>query len=53
MAGSWIGGGANQASMKEIYEVSDDLFSQMIVIDVICAKYGQVFYLRSQQGRKG
>lgn len=37
VAGSWIGGGANQAAMKEIFEVSDELFSSMIVVDVICA----------------
>lgn len=37
VAGSWIGGGANQASMKEIFEVGDDLFATMIVVDVICA----------------
>ena len=45
VAGSWIGGGANQASMKEIYEVSDELFSQMIVIDVICANIWTGFLL--------
>ncbi len=37
VAGSWIGGGANQASMKEIFGVSDKLFATMIVVDVICA----------------
>ena len=37
VAGSWIGGGANQAAMKEIFEVGDSLFSAMIAIDVIVA----------------
>lgn len=37
IAGSWIGGGANQAAMKEIYEVSDNLFGSMIVVDVLVA----------------
>lgn len=37
IAGSWIGGGANQASMKEIFEVPDDVFSMMVVIDVFMA----------------
>jgi uncharacterized membrane protein len=37
IAGSWIGGGANQAAMKEVFEVGDDLFSQMIAVDVLCA----------------
>lgn len=35
IAGSWIGGGANQAAMKEIYEVGGDIFSAMVTVDVI------------------
>ena len=37
VAGSWIGGGANQTAMKEVFEVSDTLFSQMVAVDVIWA----------------
>ncbi len=37
VAGSWIGGGANQAAMKEVFEVGDALFSQMVAVDVIWA----------------
>lgn len=37
VAGSWIGGGANQAAMKEVFDVSDALFSQMVAVDVIWA----------------
>ncbi len=37
VAGSWIGGGANQTAMKEVYEVSGELFSSMIAVDVIIA----------------
>lgn len=37
VAGSWIGGGANQAAMKEIYGVSDKIFSAMVTVDVIVA----------------
>ena len=37
LAGSWIGGGANQAAMKEIYDVSDAAFTKMIAVDVIWA----------------
>ncbi len=37
VAGSWIGGGANQTAMKEVFEVSDGLFSAMIAVDVIVA----------------
>lgn len=37
VAGSWIGGGANMAAMKEVFEVGGPLFSQMIAVDVLCA----------------
>lgn len=37
VAGSWIGGGANQTAMKEVYGASDQLFSAMIVVDVFVA----------------
>lgn len=37
IAGSWIGGGANQAAMKEIYNVGDQIFSVMVTIDIIVA----------------
>ena len=37
LAGSWIGGGANQAAMKEVFEVSNTLFSQMVAVDVFWA----------------
>ncbi len=37
VAGSWIGGGANQAAMKEVFEVGDELFSAMVAVDVIIA----------------
>ncbi|MCO4755702.1 MAG: DUF819 family protein, partial [Bacteriovoracaceae bacterium] len=37
VAGSWIGGGANQASMKEIFEVSDQAFSLFVVVDIMVA----------------
>ena len=37
VAGSWIGGGANQTAMKEVFGVGDELFSQMVAVDVIWA----------------
>ena len=37
VAGSWIGGGANQTAMKVIYETPNDIFSKMIVVDVLVA----------------
>ncbi|MCH8873329.1 DUF819 family protein, partial [candidate division KSB1 bacterium] len=45
VAGSWIGGGANQTAMKEVFEVSDDLFSAMITVDVIVANIWMAFLL--------
>ncbi len=37
IAGSWIGGSANQTAMKEIFNVSDVVFSSMVVVDIIIA----------------
>lgn len=37
VAGSWIGGGANQAAMKDIFEIPNDLFGTMVAVDVIVA----------------
>ncbi len=45
VAGSWIGGGANQAAMKEIFSVSDIIFSSMITVDVIVANIWMAFLL--------
>lgn len=45
IAGSWIGGGANQAAMYEIFGPSDQLYSVMITIDVIVAEIWMAFLL--------
>lgn len=37
VAGTWIGGGANQVAMYEIFKPSPDLFSAMVALDVIIA----------------
>ncbi|MCC5920662.1 MAG: DUF819 family protein [Cyclobacteriaceae bacterium] len=37
VAGSWIGGGANQAAMLEVFGASPELFSRMIAVDVLVA----------------
>lgn len=37
VAGSWIGGSANQAAMKETYDVPGDLFSIMVTVDIVVA----------------
>lgn len=45
VAGSWIGGSANQTAMKEVFEVSDALFSRMVTVDVIVANIWMAFLL--------
>ncbi len=45
VAGSWIGGGANQTAMKEIFQVSDKIFSTMVVVDVVVANIWMGFLL--------
>ena len=35
MAGSWIGGGANQAAMKEVFGADATLFGQFVAVDVL------------------
>lgn len=37
IAGSWIGGSANQAAMKEVFDVGGEIFSVMITVDVLVA----------------
>ncbi len=37
VAGSWIGGGANQAAMLEIYKYDMDKFGSMLLIDIVVA----------------
>jgi uncharacterized membrane protein len=45
VAGSWIGGGANQAAMQVIYRPSDQLYSVMVTIDVLVAEFWMLFLL--------
>ncbi len=37
LAGSWIGGGANQAAMLEIYEYNPKKYSAMVIVDIVVA----------------
>lgn len=48
IAGSWIGGGANQAAMKELFEVDrydPAIFSIMATVDVLVANIWMAFLL--------
>jgi uncharacterized membrane protein len=35
IAGSWIGGSANQTALKEVFQPNPNLFAQMVTVDVI------------------
>jgi uncharacterized membrane protein len=50
VAGSWIGGGANQTAMAVMFDVDADLFGQMIAVDVIVANLwvAVLFFLASR-----
>lgn len=37
LAGSWIGGGANQAAMLEIYKYNPAKYGQMVLVDIVVA----------------
>lgn len=45
IAGSWIGGGANQTAMLEVFGASPVLFGQMIAVDVLVANFWMAFLL--------
>lgn len=45
IAGSWIGGGANQTAMFEIFNPSSDLFAAMVTVDIIVANLWMAFLL--------
>lgn len=45
IAGSWIGGGANQAAMYEIFNPSAKLYSIMITVDILVAELWMAFLL--------
>jgi uncharacterized membrane protein len=37
LAGSWIGGGPNQAALLEVYGYNQELYSGMVAVDIVCA----------------
>ncbi len=45
VAGSWIGGGANQAAMYEVFSPSNTMFGIMVTVDIIVAEVWMVFCL--------
>ena len=45
IAGSWIGGGANQNAMYETYAYAPQLYGKMIVVDIVVANMWMAFLL--------
>lgn len=45
LAGSWIGGSANQVALKEIFQPSSKLFSSVIAVDAFVAYIWMAFLL--------
>lgn len=37
LAGSWIGGGANQTAMLEVYQFNQELYGGMVLVDIVVA----------------
>lgn len=45
LAGSWIGGGANQTAMLEIYQYNPENYAAMVAVDIIVANIWMAFLL--------
>ena len=52
IAGSWIGGGANQAAMLEIFEYNRDKYGAMVLVDIIVANLWMAIILLGIGQRK-
>ena len=45
LAGSWIGGGANQSAMLELYQFNPEKYGAMITVDIVVANIWMAFIL--------
>jgi uncharacterized membrane protein len=52
LAGSWIGGGANQTAMFEIYKYKESLYGAMITVDIVVANIWMAVVLFGIEKRK-
>ena len=52
LAGSWIGGGANQTAMFEIYKYKESLYGAMITVDIVVANIWMALVLFGIEKRK-
>lgn len=52
LAGTWIGGGANQTALKEVFQPSDRLFSAFVTVDIFIANLwlGALIYGAGRSG---
>lgn len=53
LAGTWIGGGANQTALKEVFQPSDQLFSALVTVDIFISNLwlGALLYGAAQSKR--
>lgn len=52
LAGSWIGGGANQAAMLEIFKYNQEKYGAMVLVDIVVANLGMAFLLYGIQKKE-
>lgn len=45
LSGSWIGGGANQTAMLEVYEYNQERYGAMVAVDIVVANIWMAFLL--------
>lgn len=45
VAGAWIGGGANQVAMREVFNVDATMFGQFVAVDVLIGNLWMAFLL--------
>ena len=45
VAGSWIGGGANQAAMLEVFKYNQEKYGAMVLVDIVVANIWMAFLL--------
>lgn len=51
IAGSWIGGGANQATMLEVFEYDKNLYGSMVLVDILVANLWLALLMMSTSRR--
>ena len=52
IAGSWIGGGANQATMLEVFEYDRSLYGAMVLVDILVANLWLAILMISTSKKK-